>query len=235
MKGKIKNLENLILAGLVGLTLAFSPKAKAQDKGVKQYDVCDINNPNYCFECRDESKRDFDKCGEIDYTKYNLAEFDAAGRVVKWPHSRMDYDPYKKKAVISLDICKSNKKEDYKVEIFVVEGDHKIKDGQIQFTLDPKKFKRLTYSDTKVANIYPFWTKDRKIVYKRINKDGFVDEYAYMIDEDGRYIKKVVRGGINKEYSKLLREAHPINFLKRRLDILTVDVPPPDYKPDSKK
>jgi hypothetical protein len=235
MAGKIGKLEKLLASAVLGFSLLAHPLTRAYS----QDDACDISNPNYCFECRDESKRDFDKCGEIDYTKYSLAEFDAAGRVLKWPMSSMDYDPYRKKAVISLDIGKVEKKGDFKVEIFVVEGDHEVKDEQIQFTLDPKKFKRITYSDTQVANLYPFWTKDRKIVYKTARyskKNGLVVEtYAHMIDEDGRYIKKVVRGGINKEYSKLLREAHPIDFLKRRLDILTVDVPPADYKPESEK
>jgi len=251
MKGKIKNLENLILAGLVGLTLAFSPKAKAQDKGVKQYDVCDINNPNYCFECRDESKRDFDKCGEIDYTKYNLAEFDAAGWILKWPNSQIDYDPYRKKAVLSMNIGKKKPK----VEIFVVEGDHgelvivgddhKLKETVIVFKLYPDKFKRVTYSESNTWNIYPFWTKDRDIVYKVVRGEELsikgLEKNAYLVDINGRLKRKISRGE-DGEYSKFLRESHPRYvmelFREGKKDLrgdLVVEVPPPDYKKDSKK
>ena len=76
-------LERLLLAGAFAGSLMFSlGKAVAQNQQAQpffpsqqtqqQYEPCDTANPNYCTECRDESNRDFARCGEIDYRDVNV-------------------------------------------------------------------------------------------------------------------------------------------------------------------
>lgn len=192
----------LILAGLF-LVAIFQTKLLAQQEQKqtqsqqvqqeqKQYEPCDPANPNYSIECRDESKRDFAKCGEVDYRGINLVESDRLGPVFP-PVGHPDYDPFLEKIIFSVNI-NTVRGKNQKFEIFVYD-----KEGQ----------KRLTWNaNSSNANICPFWTKDRNIVYGeaiRKNENNEAINYRYMlIDRNGKKIKEV--DGL--EYERLYQESH---------------------------
>lgn len=69
--GKMANEVGKLILGivLVGSFMFGSDRVMAQQY---QFEPCVTNNIKYCSECRDESKRDFARCGEIDYRGVNL-------------------------------------------------------------------------------------------------------------------------------------------------------------------
>lgn len=182
-------LINLLL--LCTLVLGIS-SALAQ-----QYDTCDPKNPNYCSECRDESKRDFEKCSEIDYRNVNLP---ATGRVVagQFGLSMPDLDPYTNKAVFvgNLTTEEGHKRDAGRFEIFVADAPS----GENQ--------KRVTWSSgDNIVNAEPFWTKDRKIEYAQTNRKTKKAKF-FLINEDGSDNKEISRSVFNK----LGKESHDENM-----------------------
>ena len=184
---------------LAGSLIFGSGKALAQN----QYDACDTANPNYSTECRDESKRDFAKVGEIDYRNVLLLE---SGRVNLeksnlFPNYQgVDYDPYTKKAVCSVNIAKKGEK----FELFIMDANL---EGN-KLTIDETNKERVTYDavTNHIANLDPFWTKDRtKIMYYFYDdKEAGRVKKAYVINRDGTNKRKIDY----KEVAKLYSESH---------------------------
>ena len=172
---------------LVASSLIFSPvKSLAQ-----QYEPCDPANPNYSTECRDESKRDFAKCGEIDYTPYDLWTIGnvIAGQAgLPYP----DYDSINKKIVFSVSI---GKKADTHYEIFV----KNTQTGQET---------RVTWdANEDWNNPAPFRfgkANDRRISYIHINTK-IHKKYFLTIDQEG---KNKVDKGSKEELDKLYVGTH---------------------------
>lgn len=193
-------MKRIILKLLLLVFLIFNPlisKAIAQ----QQYEPYNPKNPNYCTECRDESKRDFAKCGEIDYTQGSLyaAQRTYIHKDDSFPFFQgIDYDPYTKKAVY----CANIGKEGAKMELFIVDANM---EGNKLIINDLNK-QRVTWDSAtnQIGNIDPLWTKNRKIFFTLIDKRGEEKAIESIIDTDGsnkRYITP-------DEYAKLWFESH---------------------------
>jgi len=189
--------ENLLLSTALASSLIFSPaKALAQ----QQYDACDPANPNYSTECRDESKRDFAKVGEIDYMNVDLM---GSKRIFLkksdiFPNYQgVDYDPYTKKAVCAANISKDG----LKLELVIMDAE--LEKGTL--TIDETNKKRVTYDavDRHIENYQPLWTKDRKIIYYVFDyKTG--ENESYIINIDGTNKRKLT----GKEFVDMWVESH---------------------------
>jgi hypothetical protein len=190
----IKHKLFFLVFFLVASSLIFSPvKSLAQ-----QYDACDTANPNYSTECRDESKRDFTKCGEVEYVKYDLwtqGDVIAGQGGVPYP----DYDSKNNKIVFSVSIGKTYPH----YEIFVRDTTT-VKQERITFDSND-------YCD----NIAPFWfgkEDDKKIGYIQVENKTHKKHFL-TIDQEG---KNRVDKGSKEELDKLYvgihqnKECYPI-------------------------
>lgn len=175
----------------------------ANDKAYPQ-DACNPENPNYCSECRDESKRDFKRCDENDYRGVSLHTLKRTyihkDERFPYPFFGIDYDPYTKKAVYCADIGR----EGVKLEIFVVDAHQ---EGRKLIINDLNK-KRVTWDSVSnlIFNKDPFWTKDRRIVLEA-GKIGDKSTSEYIINTDGGN-KTMISPD---EFARLCLEAHDRN------------------------
>jgi hypothetical protein len=143
----------------------------------------------------DESKRDFAKCGEIDYQNNPIWVLEGEGGM-GYP----DYDPANKKVVFSAGISVATGKNRSHFEIFLQESG--------------KKKKRVTWDATNNSgNLNPFWAKDRRIGYFQSNTSSNPAKIKYfVINEDGTgktEIGKDIKD--NKEFTRLYKETHDTN------------------------
>jgi hypothetical protein len=190
----------MCLITLAGSLIFGSGRVMAQ-----QYEPCNLNNPSYCQECRDESKRDFAKCGEIDYRKL---DFVATNRIFTVKGEKyfgntmmgLDFDPYTKKVVYSAHVGKDT----VNLEIFIANAD-RVGGSLI---IDSKTKKRVTWDSVAdhFSNIHPIWTKDRKIAYHRF--DGEKDT-NFLIEQDGSNKEEISE---DDYYKKFLRGCHDKNL-----------------------
>ncbi|MFH0831824.1 MAG: hypothetical protein V1886_03090 [archaeon] len=207
---KMKGLDRLVAGALLSAAMIFNPltgiskavAAAPQPQQQQQYEFCDTQNPNYCIECRGD-KRNFAKCGEIDYTQGSLH---AAGRTYihkdeSFPFPLgIDYDPYTNKAVY----CAHIGKEGAKLELFIIDAHM---EGNKMIINDFNK-KRITWNSApnQIANTDPLWTKDREIIFMGFDKET-KQKLGYLIDADGSNKKYITPD----EYAKLWLESHDRN------------------------
>jgi len=190
-------LERLLLVGVVTGSLIFGlGRAIAQ-----QYEPRDNSNPNYCTECREESNRDFAKCGEIDYSKIVLYSSNRLGPT-EHPFGYPDQDKYLERVVLSANIDKDMQGEHSEFSKFMSERKGKFE----IFVMDKNGQRRLTWdAGSQKANILPFWTKERNIACSQAAYNGNTRENKFILmDMTGKKIKDISA----EEYIGLYKESH---------------------------
>jgi len=172
----------------------------------QQYDACDPKNPNYSQECRDENKRDFEKCGEIDYRNVNLW---ASGRLPPTPpYLQPDPDPYTDKVVFSADI--GTKEYGVKSELFRADFIfYKDENGKVHGAANPETQERFTWDATPyVYNADVFFIKDRSLVYSKVhvNKEGVIKNREFFVWEKNGEIRKIDFNETQRLYNEIHNE-----------------------------
>jgi hypothetical protein len=183
--------EKLIFIIALEANLMFNPaRIFAQ-----QYGPCDTANLNYCSECRDESKRDFAKCGERDYTIYAIAVVEGDSGL-GYP----DYDSINDKVVFSGAIGSASGTH---FEIFVMEKGERPK--------------RVTWdSDANKGSFMVHWVNNRnnrKIEFGQsdLSYSPATAKY-YTINEDGTGRTEIGKNAKDdKEFNRLYKETHDTN------------------------
>jgi hypothetical protein len=156
-------------------------------------DVCYPQNPNYCTECRDESKRDFAKCGEVDYRQINvIKEMPIISEEIGGAMENPDIDKKNNLLLFSADVSNEEiqKKGNSRYDIFISD-------------LKGNNQKRITFDSVDNRIVFnAFFTIDRRIGYivgKTINKTK-TNYNFYVIDKEGKNKLEVSRDELRKLY-----------------------------------
>ncbi len=168
-----KSEERLVLGVLIVITqwtMIFPSGSFAQDRTLYRQEIvsgpCLPGNPRYCQECKDADKRDFAKCGEIDYRTMDLMK---SGLLPgSPPYLPPDRENDGRRVVFAANIGI----KDLRSEIFVVNSDNPARTQ-----------KRLTWdADTSQVNLDPFFTVDHKIAYTRVDTLNKTEKYFVIED-----------------------------------------------------